>query len=437
MSALTYHTGGMLVLIIRKYITLILIFLCLILFFVLIGCQDIESVDEADESGMGEVTMENIKLSPAEEQIGLTQYIPEVEFESRPGLYVENGVVMHEGEEYAGIGVNFFGAFCNYFCSDLNEFDNMFTMLSGYGIEYCRINVGLFWPVNYAQWDSDKKGYYDKLDEVVKSAERNNIGIICSFFWHPQGISDYFNEPQNAWGDETSLTRAYMAEYVEIFVSRYVESPAIWGYEFGNEINLSVDLPNAAELRNSTIHVDLGTRATRDKNDDMTTEIAEPLLKAFAELVGKYDKYDRIVTSGNAEPRPSQFNQRENGSWKTDTREEMALTLEWHNPAPMDCVSVHVYELLDRFLPKENNSYANILNAYKEEAGLQDKALFVGEFFGNDSRCEDIIDAIVEIHVPISAVWAVGSVEHTLSNDADRQKAVLDYIETANMKLKK
>ncbi|MCL2815719.1 MAG: cellulase family glycosylhydrolase [Oscillospiraceae bacterium] len=364
----------------------------------------------------------------------MKQYTPLVKADGRPGLYVEHGALMREGKEYFGIGVNFFGAFINYFCGGINEFDDMFAMLAGYGIEYCRMNIGLFWPVNYEQWDKNKIEYYDKLDEVVQSAEKNNIGIICSFFWNPQGISDYFDEPQNAWGDENSQTRAYMAEYIEIIVSRYAESPAIWGYEFGNELNLGLDLPNAAELRNSTIHTELGTRAARDENDDLTTEIAEPLLRAFAELVKKYDRHGRIITSGNAEPRPSQFNQHKSRSWKTDKREEMAQTIKWHNPAPMDCVSVHIYDLLNRFLKKDENSYANIIKAYQEEAQAQGKALFIGEFFGNDTRCEDIIDAIVETRVPISAVWAVGSVEHTISNDAERQKTVLAYIERANKK---
>jgi hypothetical protein len=250
-----------------------------------------------------------------------------------------------------------------------------------------------------------------------------------------QGVSDYFDEPQNAWGDPQSKTRSYMKDYVEIIVKRYMESPAMWGYEFGNEINLSLDLPNAAELRDNTIHTELGTRATRDKNDDLTSAIAIPLLTDFASQVKASDKYGRMVTSGSAEPRPSQFNQKDKGSWDRDSLEQMGQALDFCNPAPMDVVSVHVYELLERFLKPEDSSYANLLKAYKESSLSQSKALFVGEFYGNDERCEQIIDAIVSQRVQLSAVWAIGSVEHSLSQNAERENAVLDYISKANEEL--
>ena len=249
--------------------------------------------------------------------IELEKYVPSVSYKTRPGLYFENNILMHEGKAYTGIGVNFFGAFCNYFVSGNKEFNEMFALLAARGIEFCRINIGLFWPVNYAKWDKNQQLYYACLDEVIRSAEQNNIGIICSFFWHIQGISDYYDEPLNAWGDLKSKTRKYCAQYTEQIVRRYMESPAIWGYEFGNEINLACDLPNAADHRGAIIP-ELGTRLSRDKNDELTSDIAQPLLENFAKLVKKTDKYGRIVTSGCAEPRPSQYNQKVNKSWKTD-----------------------------------------------------------------------------------------------------------------------
>ena len=367
--------------------------------------------------------------------IQLDKYLPSVNFKTRPGLYMENGILKHEGEAYAGIGVNFYGAFVNYFISDKKEFNGMFALLAERGIEYCRVNIGPFWPINYTKMNQNKQMYFDRLDEVVKAAEQNNIGLICCFFWVTSSISDFYDESCNLLKVPNSKTRIYMAQYAKLIVKRYMESPAIWGYEFGNEINLSVDLPNALDLLGPG-NPALGQRPQYDENDIYTTEIVQPAMREFAQIVKKNDQYGRIVTSGNSEPRPSQYNQRTKKSWTTDKREQMAEAMAWHNPAPMDCVSVHIYDLLDRFLPKSENSYANLVKAYMEEAAAQNKALFVGEFFGLDGRCEEVIDAIVENRVPISAVWAVGGVEYSLSQDPARLDEVLNYIEEVNRKLK-
>ncbi len=418
-----------------------MLFVCASLFLPLVlvtGCAPSKSsgTKETEASNNSDIpNTTEAAVSAAEQKLGLGKYIPLTTYKTRPGLYVEDGRILHEGKEFYGIGVNFYGAFSNYFTGAQPEFEGIFAKLAENGIKFCRINIGLYWPVDYKLWEQDNSGYYEKLDEVIHSAEKHGIGIISSFFWNMQGVSDYFDEPQNAWGNPDSKTRAYMAEYVEIIVNRYMESPSMWGYEFGNEINLSLDLPNAAELRDNTIHTELGTRAARDKNDDLTSDIATPLLEDFASRVKALDKYGRMVTSGSAEPRPSQYNQKTKGSWDRDTFEQMSKALEFCNPAPMDMVSIHVYELLDRFLKPEENSYANLFKAYQEASLSQGKALFIGEFYGKDLRCEDIIDAIVSTNVQLSAVWAIGSVEHSLSQEAERERVVLDYIKQANIQL--
>jgi hypothetical protein len=374
-------------------------------------------------------------ITKLEEAIGLQKYSPSTKYSLRPGLYVENGKVMHGGKEYSSIGANFFSAFYNAFITPSSkEYNEVFDLMNSYGIEYCRLNFGLFWPINYKKWDENKQLYYQTMDEVVKSAEQHKIGLICSMFWNTQGVSDFYDEPANAWGDKNSKTRQYMADYIQLVVSRYKESPSIWGWEFSNEFNLVLDLPNAADLRNGTIHPGLGTRLKRDKNDDLTTDIATPLLKDFAVLVRKYDPYNRIITSGNGEPRPTQYNQRVNNIWKTDTQSEMAQTIDWHDPAPMDCVSIHTYDLLERFL--EDNSYTNILKVFKDESLKQGKALFIGEFHWAEPNYEQIVDAIVLNKIPLSAVWSLGEVEYSLATKPERQKQVLTYIKNANQKLK-
>lgn len=354
--------------------------------------------------------------------------------EPRLGLYVEDGIIKHNGEEYRSIGVNFFSCFTNAFETGSKQYEEIFALMNEYDIEYARISIGPFWPVNYTNKSDNEQLYKEVMDTVIKSAEQHNIGLIISFFWHAAGLSDFCGEPVNAWGDPESKTRKYMTDYVTTIVERYSESPTIWGWEFGNEINLSVDLPNRTEHRPQII-AELGTRLTRDENDDFSTDFVQPLLIEFAELVRKLDPHRRIITSGCAEPRPSQWNQYKYDTWTADTREQMAETLTWHNPTPMDTVSVHTYDLLNRFSGTE--SYADWLGIVKAEAKTQGKALFVGEFSANEGTSEEIIDAIVTNKIPLAAVWAIGSVEYSLDTNPTRRADVLDYIKQANIELKK
>ena len=376
--------------------------LCLMILFAAMSCKKTPTEEEKEKL----VDLLDIELA---------EYVPSVNFKNRPGLYLEDGILKHEGEAFAGIGANFYGAFSNYFVENRKEFNNIFAMLAGRGIEYCRINIGLYHTADYKKQGNNKERYFERLDEVIRAAEQNNIGLICSFFW-TFGAAGYFDETGTDWGKSYSMSRKYMAQYARLFVERYMESPAIWGYEFGNEINLQCDLPN--------------------NDNGFKAEWIQPLMREFATVVKKNDKYGRIVDSGCSEPRPSQFNQRMNGSWQTDTREEWAQALAWFNPPPMDCNSVHIYDLENRFLPSSQNTYTNLIKAYMEESAKQKKALFVGEFHGLDNKCEEIIDAIVANRTPISAVWAIGTVEHSISTNPARQNAVLEYIEEANKKLK-
>ena len=57
-------------------------------------------------------------------------------------------------------------------------------------------------------------------------------------------VPDLVGESCNQWGNPESKTRQFMRTYVREVVSRYVNSPAIWGWEFGSEYNLSLDNPD-------------------------------------------------------------------------------------------------------------------------------------------------------------------------------------------------
>jgi len=163
-----------------------------------------------------------------------------------------------------------------------------------------------------------------------------------------------------------------MRDYVRDVVTRYKDSPAIWGWECGNEWNLSADLPNAADHR-PPVWPTLGTPAFRSEEDDMTHEMIVYALAEIAKEIRKYDP-DRMISSGNTDPRPSAWHQWQYLTWETDTPAQHAIMLDLQNPDPIDTIGVHYYDA----------SY-DINYAMTVSASLK-KPLFVGEFGVKDEE---------------------------------------------------
>jgi len=92
---------------------------------------------------------------------------------------------------------------------------------------------------------------------------------------------------------------------IDDVVGRYKDSPAIWGWECGNEYNLAGDLPYDHSQPYPAgwlppIIPSLGTPTTRDPaRDFFTSDMNTMIFTAFANEVRKIDP-DRIIVSGNS-----------------------------------------------------------------------------------------------------------------------------------------
>lgn len=318
---------------------------------------------------------------------------------SRRGLTVSRGVVMHEGKPFRGIGVNYFSAFYRTLLKpDDTSYDTGFATLHDAGIPFCRMMGGGFWPSEQKLYMDNKEEFFRRFDGVVRSAEKNHIGLISSLFWNESTVPDLVGEPMNAWGDPNSKTQAYMRAYVRDVVSRYRSSPAIWGWEFGNEFNLAANLPNASEHRPSIVP-QLGTPTTRSERDEVTYEIIRIAFQSFATEVRKYDP-DRIISTGDSVLRESAWHNWKEQSWTKDTPEQMAQLLRPDNPNPVDVISVHTY----------GESYNNIPQLMQLSKQWK-KPLFVGEFGspgmseGSQKEFRSILQTIEDARVPLALLW--------------------------------
>ncbi len=314
----------------------------------------------------------------------------------------ERGELLLNGAPFRGIGVNYYDAFVRTLGrpSQTNTAAG-FRELAARKIPFARFSAGGYWPSDWALYQTNRSAYFARLDGVVRSAERHGVGLIPSLFWNLSAVPDLVGEPCNRWGDTHSRTIAFMRQYTREMVSRYASSPAIWGWEFGNEYNLAADLPNAAEHR-PPVAPGFGTPAQRTAEDEFTHAAVRVAFREFALEVRQHDP-QRIIVSGNATPRPSAWHQAHGKSWQKDTDEQFVEMLAADNPSPINTLCVRGYDLA--------TDLGRLAQAMAVAQAVK-KPLFVGEFgvpgvttAESREKFVGIVTAIETNRVPLAALW--------------------------------
>lgn len=348
----------------------------------------------------------------------------------------ERGELLLRGVHFRGIGVNYYDAFTRTLGqTSRTNCAAGFRDLAARKIPFVRFSAGGFWPRDWELYRTNRSEYFNRLDGVVKSAGRHGIGLIPSLFWNMSAVPDLVGEPCNRWGDPNSRTIAFMREYTREIVTRYSQSPAIWGWEFGNEYNLAADLPNAPEHRPPVVP-GLGTPAHRSAEDDLTHAAIRVAFREFAIEVRKHDS-QRIIVSGNAFPRVSAWHQAKEKNWKPDTRQQFAEMLAADNPSPINTLSVRGYDLATDI---------GRLDQAMSVAKAMKKPLFIGEFGvpgeasgESKKKFAAILSAIETNRAPLAALWVFDFDDQAkdwnvnATNDRNWQ---LDAIEQANKRMR-
>jgi hypothetical protein len=362
-----------------------------------------------------------------------------------PGLTVHEGRLIWKGRSYRGIGANYFSLFSRTL-KDPNDrsFQTGLHRLSQAQIPFVRFMACGFWPVDWDLYLHDKDEWFQCLDGVVKCAEKHEIGLIPSLFWYMPTVSDIVGESMDQLGNPGSQTSAFIRQYTKEVVLRYRHSPAIWGWEFGNEYNLHVDLPNASEHR-PPVWPQLKTALTRTTQDELS---AQAMLTAFAEFAGTVRKYDkhRILITGNSLPRPSAYHNSREKSWKRDSAEQFAEILLRDNPDPFDTLCVHVYPQSD--YPAQAKDPTDLIKTFSHLSVRAGKPLFIGEFgtpltLGEKEERERFLELVhaIEAHaVPLSAFWVfdyAGQDKDWNVTFSNRRNYMLQLVAEANQRMTK
>jgi len=385
-------------------------------------------------------TTEGNKTEPTKESdIGEKEPMNYWEDETDLGIQVDaNGVMKLGGKALYTAGINCYNLFNQCF-DDFSSAEAKQTLdvLKENGISLVRFNCGGFLYDYIDLYKQNPEGYLDLLREIIDYAEELEIGLIPSFFWLYHAVPDYYDEPIRCWGREGSQTVQFLCDYTAAVVNKLMDSKAIFAWEFGNEFNLSCDLPNVTEhLPALPGH---SARDKRTEDDYLSAEDVSFALTKFAQTICMLDGSGRMITSGNATLRPSQYHQLKYNSWAQDTYEEYRKATAMFTPEGVDTVSEHVYFQQQTTFGKELTlpQYLSYMMQMSKELK---KAYFVGEWGGGSdedmSKYREIGNDFVDAGVQICLFWNFnldeGSVEYSFSADSIRGKRIFDVLAALN-----
>ena len=358
------------------------------------------------------------------------------------GLTVQKVQLLHKGKPYHGMGANYFSLFYRTLKDPSDKsYDNGLKKLTEADIPFVRFMACGFWPVDWDLYLRDKDAYFQRMDAVVRSAERHDIGLIPSLFWNMATFPDLVGESMDQLGNPKSKTIAFIEQYTKEVVLRYRGSPAIWGWEFGNEYNLHIDLPNASSHRPKIVPR-LKTGLKRTARDELSSQAMLTAFKHFARTVREYDKH-RILITGNSIPRPHAYHNTKEKSWKKDTRSQFGDILLRDNPDPFNVMSIHVYRNKGQRYAK---SIAEQVALPQEISGRAGKPLFIGEFGAPQTLGAnrerglfiEMLDVIEANNVPLSAFWVFDHAGKTKGWNVtfdNKRSYMLNLVAAANQRM--
>ena len=355
------------------------------------------------------------------------------------GIRVEDGVMYLGQEILYEAGVNCYNLFNQCIADGYSSKKAKETLdiLARHDIGVVRFNCGGYGSDYIKGYFAEKTAYLNLLREIAEYAETLEIGLIPSFFWLHHAVPDYYDEPIRAWGNGDSATVGFLQSYTEEVVRALKDYKAIFAWEFGNEFNLACDLPNAAEHM-PALPVN-SKRPSRTEEDYLSAEDVKFALEKFSATILRLDDTGRMITSGNATLRPSQYHQLQENSWAQDSILDYKKITAIFTPDGVDTVSEHVYFTSQTTFGQEL-TLAEYLQYATTNAKLLKKAYFVGEWGGGSSNdrayYSEIGNAFVEAGVQLALLWnfnAVdGSVEYSFSADTDRGEMLLSVIAEMN-----
>ncbi|MDI1295640.1 MAG: hypothetical protein PSY12_07095 [bacterium] len=377
------------------------------------------------------------------------------------GVEVIGSSLLRNGSSLKAIGCNFYSALhCRRYKIELKN-------LAALGVPFIRTNFGELWAGNTAttgwrQYLSDKQGWIGKRADFLAAAEDAGIGVVATMFWRLKSIPDLMaykfgkRDTLDRWGKNNSNTRHFMREITAELADRFDRSPAIWGWEIGNEYKDVIDRPLLSERgeagRNGGPQHYASTfdSSTSNGSSDMVTY--KDLFDAFSDwndVLQREALPTRLRSSGMALPSVNTYNAatgRSDGG--RDFNKWMSIpplykpAPVFENSRPFNVISSHIYQHANidgRWFEsphsKQKLGPVGLIELLAQIARRDGRPLFLGEFgslkgevgqngaYGTDGSTAGerryfthMLNALVHSQVTLSAVWNYGYFPNGISD---------------------
>lgn len=344
---------------------------------------------------------------------------------ARKGLYVERAkddpnrepTIFLAGRKYRDIGMNCYDLFnCALKFTDdglridLSDSFATLELLKKEGIGLIRFNCGIYYSAELgASYMTDRDAYIDALRQIAARAQELEIGLIPCLMWHYAAVPEYFGEPLRSWGKPGSKTAEFLKAYTTDIVTSLREYKSIFAWEFGNEFNLHADLPQYAQRHTQADPPDwrdvFGTEdpAWRIRGKDILYAY-----RTFTRIVRRLDPDRRMLLSGNAILRETQYNQYTRDRMTIDDTKQYRKISRILNPGPIETVSEHVYQHGRQFADLGKVSLDEQIAIAVETARSLGKVYVMGEFGAIRGSREEYVpffEAFLKAGVQLSLFW--------------------------------
>lgn len=313
------------------------------------------------------------------------------------GLTVSSssGHLLRDGMRFRNIGMNYGGGIVRIYSQPSStacaytpsaEQEAMLDLAAEMKVKVLRVKATPYWP---AQWrygvnggvagvtatSGDREAHYIKIDQFLDKCQSRGIGVILNLFFRHASVADLAGQTVRAgWLTPGSATRSYAQAVTQEIVTRYLTHDAVYGYEFGNELNHYNDAADAALGSFPGVNTGYGSQAsysaanTAFKGDELSG-----LLAWWYDVVRAIDS-QRIVLTGNGPNSYSRPGGAAGISWPLK---------EWYveqvRDNPTNCGSIHWYGGVGYGSPSFRGLDA-ILTGVRHWQRMSGRGFVLGEF---------------------------------------------------------